>query len=72
MPHPMERKMLTHTEYLALTKIGVPAEGRVAGALRGGWFIPSRGLFISNGPRGVYHQKPAADVADFRVLSAAE
>ena len=63
--------MLTRTEYEALAKTGVPAEGRIAGALRGGWYVPAQGLFIASVPIGAYHAAPAADIADFRVHGVA-
>ena len=56
------------TEYQTLATEGVAAEGYIACALRGGYFIKRLGLFIASGPRGVFHSKPAAEVADFRIL----
>lgn len=43
---------------------GLPCEGRIAGALRGGYSY--QGYFTANGPVGSYHIKRMNEVQDFR------
>jgi hypothetical protein len=52
--------------YFEAVEHGVAAEGRIAGALRGGRVY--KGLFAANGPSGSFHVQSVETTQELKVL----
>lgn len=52
--------------YYEAVEHGVAAEGRIAGALRGGRVY--KGMFTANGPSGSHHVQPVGETQELKVL----